>query len=137
MSASIPTVLYVDNNMKFRSVLGSVLRDWGFEVIATADPRQAIRQFRKLRFEVALIHYQLPVISGPELARKMKAIDPDVPVVMLSECAVLPDLELLWLDAHFGPDASLDDLPHILRTLSCPPALKQDKAAAARWAEST
>jgi CheY-like chemotaxis protein len=137
MIASIPTVLYVDDNTKSRRLLGSVLRDCGVEVITTADPAEAIENFRKLRFDVVLVDYQMPVISGPELAQRMKAIHPEVPIVMLSGCAVLPDLELLWVDAHFGSGTSLDDLLLTLRTLSCSRAVKYDEATAANWAEST
>lgn len=68
MIASIPTVFYVDDNTKSRRLLGSVLRDCGFEVITTAE---AIENFRKLRFDVVLVDYQMPVISGPELAQKL------------------------------------------------------------------
>jgi CheY-like chemotaxis protein len=70
MIESIPTVLYVDDNTKSRRLLGSVLRDCRFEVITTADPTEAIENLRKLRFDVVLIDYQMPVISGPELAQK-------------------------------------------------------------------
>jgi CheY-like chemotaxis protein len=137
MIASIPTVLYVDDNTKSRKLLGSVLRDCGFEVIAMADPAEAVENVRKLRFDVVLVDYQMPVISGPELAQKIKAIHPDVPIVMLSGCAVLPDLELLWVDAHFGSGTSLDALLLTLRMLSCSRAVKYDEAPAANWAGST
>ena len=48
--------------------------------------------------------------QGPELDQTMKALHPEVPIVMLSGCAVLSNLELLWVDAHFGWSTSLDDL---------------------------
>ena len=67
MIPSIPTVLYVDDNTKSRRLLGSVLRDCGFEVITTADPGEAIREFKKLRLDAALIDHRIPVIPGPEL----------------------------------------------------------------------
>jgi CheY-like chemotaxis protein len=137
MIATIPTVLYVDDNTKSRRLLGSLLRDCGFEVITTADPAEAIGKFRELRFDAALIDYQMPVISGPELAQKMKTIHPNVPVVMLSGCAALPDRELLWVDAHFGSGTSLDDLLLTLRTLTWSRAVKYDKTTAAHWAHST
>jgi CheY-like chemotaxis protein len=137
MIASIPTVLYVDDNTKSIRLLGSVLRDCGFEVFTTADPTEAIGKFRELRFDAVLIDYQMPVISGSELAQKMKAIHPWVPIVLLSGFAVLPDLELHWVDAHFGSGTYLDDLLVTLRSLSCPRAVKYAKATAVSWADST
>jgi CheY-like chemotaxis protein len=137
MIASIPTVLYVDDNTKSKRLLGSVLRDCRFEVITTADPTEAIENVRKLRCDVVLIDYQIPVMSGPELAQKMKAIHPEVPIVMLSGCAALPDRELLWVDAHFGSGTSLHDLLLALRTLTWSRAVKYDKTTVAHWAHST
>jgi hypothetical protein len=61
---------------------------------------------------------------GPELAQTMKALHPEVPIVMLSGCAVLSNLELLWVDAHFGSSTSLDDLLLTLLTPSCSRAVK-------------
>ncbi len=137
MITSIATVLYIDDNAKSSRLLGSVLRDCGFEVFTTADPAEAIGKFRELPFEAVLVDYQMPAISGPDLAQKMKAIHPCIPIVMLSGCAVLPDLELHWVDAHFGSGTYLDDLLVTLRTLSRPRAVKYPKATAASWADST
>ena len=96
MIGSVPTILYVDDNLKSRRLLGSVLGDCGFEVITTANPVDAIREFRKLPFDAALIDYRMPIMSGPDLAVEMKTLRPNVPVVMLSGCAILPDRELLY-----------------------------------------
>jgi CheY-like chemotaxis protein len=58
MIASIPTVLYVDDNTKSRRLLGSVLRDCGVEVITTADPAgcatQKCRSSRPSCFPIVL-----------------------------------------------------------------------------------
>jgi CheY-like chemotaxis protein len=134
---SIATILYVDDNPKSRRFLGSVLIDCGFEVITTGDPVEAIREFGKLCLDGALIDYRLPIISGPDLALKLKTLYPDVPVVVLSGVAVLPDRELLCLDAHFGSGTSLDDLLVTLRTLTCSQAARRIRATAASWAETT
>jgi len=73
----------LDDNLKCRRLLESILRDCGFEVTSSGDPAEAMREFSKLRFDAAVIDYRMPLVSGPEVARKIKAIRPDVPVVML------------------------------------------------------
>jgi CheY-like chemotaxis protein len=137
MIASVPTILYVDDNSKSRRLLGSVLTNCGFEVVATGDPAEAIREFSKLRFDGALIDYRMPIMSGPDLAFKLKTLHPDVPVVMLSGAAILTDRELLCVDAHFGAGTSLHDLLVTLRTLTCSRTAQRIGATAASWAEST
>lgn len=62
--ARIPTILYVDDNVKARRLLGSILIDCGFEVVATGDPVEPIREFNNVRFDGALIDYRMPISSG-------------------------------------------------------------------------
>jgi CheY-like chemotaxis protein len=131
MIVSEPAILYVDDNVKARRLLRSILIDCGFEVLSTGDPEEAIREFSKLRFDAALINYRMPMISGPDLALKLKTLRPDVAVVMISGAAVLPDRELLYVDAHFGSGTSLDDLLVTLRTLTGSAATQRSRTTAA------
>ncbi len=102
-----PTVLYVDDNPKSRRLLASVLQNCGFKVITAADSVEALSQFRDTSVDLALVDCQMPQLSGAELAGNMKGINPDVPVVMISGCAV-PAFELCFVDAHFGPGTAFD-----------------------------
>ena len=137
MIASAATILYVDDNVRSRRLLGSILIDCGFEVVATGDSADAIREFSKFRFDGALIDYRMPIMSGPDLALKLKTLHPDVPVVMLSGAAVLTDKELLCVDVHFGAGTSLHDLLSTLRTLTCSQPARPIRAAAVSWHEAT
>lgn len=137
MIASVATILYVDDNVKSRRLLGSILINCGFEVVAAGDPVEAIREFSRFRFDGALIDYRMPIMSGPDLALKFKTLHPDVPVVMLSGAAILTDRELLCVDTHFGAGTSLHDLLVTLRTLTSSRAAYRIRASAATWAEST
>ena len=135
--ANKPTVLYVDDNPKSRRLLATFFRDCGFEVITAEDPMEALRHFRMFCFDLALLDYHMSLLSGPELAQKMKSMHPNVPIVMISGCAVLPDTELLFVDAHFGSDTSLDDLLATMRTLAGSPAVERNQAVAGDWSDST
>lgn len=135
--ATIPTILYVDDNVKARRLLGSILIDCGFEVVTTGDPVEAIREFNNVRFDGALIDYRMPIMSGPDLAFELKILHPDVPIVMLYGAAVLTDRELLYVDAHFGAGTSLHDLLATLRMLTGSRPAQRLRAATASWAEST
>jgi CheY-like chemotaxis protein len=137
MTASIATILYVDDNVKARRLLGSILIDCGFEVVATGDPAEAIREFSNVRFDGALIDYRMPIMSGPDLAFELKTLHPDVPIVMLYGATVLTEKELLCVDAHFGAGTSLHDLLSTLRTLIRSRPEQRLRAATAGWAEST
>ena len=109
-------IFYVDDNPKWRRRLRSVIRSWGFEVVS-AGPVEALSRIRKGSFDLALLGYQMPHVTGAQLAEEIKSTKPDVPVVLISGFSALPPLELIFADAHVGRGATLDELLDTMRTL--------------------
>ena len=71
-------------------------------------------------FDLALLKYQLSQMSGPELAQELKELHTGLPIIMISGCAVLPPVELLFVNAHFGAGTSLDNLIATMKLLLLP-----------------
>jgi CheY-like chemotaxis protein len=116
--SSHPTLLYVDDNPRASRLLAGVLEDCGFRVIARNDPSEALMLCRRTYFDLALLDYEMPVMNGARLAREIKHLAPDIPVVLISGHKELPPAELEFVDAHFGFGTDLDDLLWSLRILS-------------------
>src|SRR5215471_5353407 len=95
-------VFYVDDNPRQSSMLTGLLEECGFRVIALNDPVVAVRICKQTSFDVALLDYEMPGLSGSQLAEEIKFLLPDVPVVLISGYTALPATELLFVDAHFG-----------------------------------
>ena len=114
------TILYVDDNPKSSRLLGSVLEECDFRVVAKNDPAEALALCRRTGFDLALVDYEMPTMSGARLARELKFLMPDLPVVLISGRVSLPPEELEFVDAHFGFGTSLDDLLWTLRFLTTP-----------------
>ncbi len=142
------TVLYVDDNPKSSRLLASVLEECGFRVIAKNDPLEALALCKRTYFDLALLDYEMPLMSGSRLAQEVKYLAPDVPVVLISGRTALPAAELVFVDAHFGFGTSLDDLLWTMRILAHPRVVTQehphhadqhhvDPSAMTRWADST
>lgn len=136
------TVLYVDDNPKSSRLLSGVLEECGFQVITMNDPMQALALCQKTYFDLALIDYEMPSMSGAELARELKFFVPDSPVVLLSGRQSLPKSELAFVDAHFGFGTSLDDLLWTMRILVQPKVValhdhRGDPRTITQWADST
>jgi CheY-like chemotaxis protein len=140
------TVLYVDDNPKSSRLLTSVLEECGFRVISKNDPIEAAALCRRTYFDLALLDYEMPLMSGSQLAQEIKYLVPDVPVVMISGRTVLPAAELAFVDAHFGFGTSLDDLLWTMRILVQPKLVVMgghrgnhpgDQRAMTQWADST
>jgi CheY-like chemotaxis protein len=136
------TVFYVDDNPKSSRLLTSVLEECGFRVITKNDPSEALALCRRTYFDVALLDYEMPKMSGAQLAQEIKYLVPDVPVVLISGRTTLPSEELAFVDAHFGFGTSLDDLLWTMRILTQPKMTAMHAHAAGpremtRWADST
>ena len=136
------TVFYVDDNPKSSRLLTSVLEECGFRVIAKNDPIEALALCKRTCFDLALLDYEMPLMSGSKLAREIKYLVPDVPVVLISARSALPSADLAFVDAHFGFGTSLDDLLWTMRFLARPKPMsvqdhRPDQRAMTQWADST
>jgi len=145
------TVFYVDDNPKSSRLLASVLEQCGFRVIANNDPFDALALCQRTNFDLALLDYEMPQMSGAKLAQEIKYLVPDAPVVLISARTSLPPADMAFVDAHFGFGTSLDDLLWTLRILTHPRVfakenhvysrlgqdLRQDQRETTRWADST
>ncbi len=112
------TVFYVDDNVKSSRLLTSVLESSGFRVIAAHDPVEALGLCKQTSFDLALLDYDMPEMTGSQLAQEIKFRVPDAPVVLISGYAALPPTELVFVDAHFGLGTCLDDLLWTLEMLA-------------------
>ncbi len=136
------TVFYVDDNTKSSRLLTSVLEECGFRGIAKNDPIEALALCQKTHFDLALLDYEMPLMSGSRLAQEIKVLLPDVPVVLISGRSTLPAAELAFVDAHFGFGTVLDDLLWTMRILVRPKVVtmedhRPDQCAMTQWADLT
>ena len=133
----LTTVFYVDDNARSRGLLSSVLTECGFEIITAGDPVEALSRCRKICFDLALLDYQMPSLTGSQLALEIKLLMPDVPIVLLSGYAVLPPTELVFVDAHFGHGTHLDDLVDTMHRLTNSKPPRISRTSATSWSDST
>jgi len=138
MNNGMTTVFYVDDNARSRRLLSSVLAECGFEMITATDPVEALCRCRETCFDLALLDYEMPSLTGSQLAREIKHLTPNVPIVLLSGYAALPDTELVFVDAHFGHGTHLDDLVDTMRRLTNSGApIRVIHRSTTAWSDST
>jgi CheY-like chemotaxis protein len=138
MNQGDATVFYVDDNPKAQRLLGSVLTASGFRVITASDPLEARARWKGFRFDLALLDYRMPFLSGSQLAKEIKSLAPNVPIVLISGDTALAASELLFVDAHFGRDTVLDDLLGTMWSLVRFNRMSaSDRQAARLWSNST
>jgi len=79
-------VLLVDDEPMLSSMLGEALSLSGYLVSTFTDPRAALAAFEAapVTFDVLVTDVTMPHLPGDELARRVLAVRPDLPVVLIS-----------------------------------------------------
>jgi two-component system response regulator RegA len=84
MSRIVPTVLVVEDDDVFRTLLMNAFRDRGYEAQGAADGASAIRAAQQESPEMAVVDLRLPDRSGLDVVRDLKAIDASTAIVVLT-----------------------------------------------------
>jgi PAS domain S-box-containing protein len=77
-------ILIVDDEEVVRQAASAMLRNTGYEVALAENGRQAVDLFRRRggRFALVLLDLTMPLMGGPQTIRELKAIRPEVPVII-------------------------------------------------------
>lgn len=64
----------------------SRLERMGYDPVGSTCSREALEMFRASprRFDLVITDYTMPCMTGLDLAKRMKKVRPDIPIIMLS-----------------------------------------------------
>jgi two-component system nitrogen regulation response regulator GlnG len=79
-----PTVLVVDDDHEARDALATILTAEGFQAVTLADGEAAIDRVASEPPAVVLLDRIMPGLDGIETLRRLKAIAPQVPVIIVT-----------------------------------------------------
>lgn len=80
----LPTILVVEDDNAFRSVLVAALESRGYDVVGVADRAGAVATARKDSPEMAVVDLRLGDESGLDVVKELKEIDQTTSVVVLT-----------------------------------------------------
>ncbi|MBF0352505.1 MAG: PAS domain S-box protein [SAR324 cluster bacterium] len=88
-------ILLVDDEITIIQSLKEGLSKKGYEVITVDSSVEAITLFEKspYSFDALITDFDMPVLNGLELSRKIKRIRQDIPILMMSGLADTMDME--------------------------------------------
>jgi signal transduction histidine kinase/CheY-like chemotaxis protein len=88
-------ILYVDDEEAIVYVATLILRRLGYRVTGTTDAFRALREFQSQPdgFAAVVTDLAMPGLSGHDLARQLREIRPDVPIVLTSGYVQAEDAE--------------------------------------------
>lgn len=105
------TVLVVDDESSFRSMLSTVLSDAGFEVLVAGSGREALEITLRRAIDLAVLDLVMPGIDGRELMHRLHEKIPGLPVIFLTAHGSIPSaVEAIKEGAS---DYLTKPLPHI------------------------
>jgi two-component system, NtrC family, response regulator AtoC len=77
-------ILLIDDDQGTTELLKEVLQNEGYVVDAAATGQEALAQARTVPFDAVLADLRLPDLDGIEVLRTLHALDPDLPVIVMT-----------------------------------------------------
>jgi len=81
------TILVVDDEIAVLSLTTLMLERYGYEVLAAASAKEALHLFEvwpDIEIDLLLVDIVMPEMNGVELASRIRAIRPDLPILYFS-----------------------------------------------------
>ena len=84
-------ILLVEDDPGLGFVIQDTLKDRGYTVHLCRDGKEGLMQFNKRDYHLCLLDVMMPKKDGFELARDIRKIDPDVPIIFLTAKSMVED----------------------------------------------
>lgn len=84
-----PIILVVDDEESVLSVITRFAEEAGFDVVACATGKEALKRLADHRADVAAVDLRLPDVGGIEVLRAIREADPDCQVILMSGDATI------------------------------------------------
>jgi len=81
-------ILVVDDNVSIIRTMSLVLARKGYDVATASDGNEALEKVRESAFDLIFMDVKMPLMDGVETYRRIKEIQPEASVVMMTAYAV-------------------------------------------------
>ncbi len=126
---SSPRVLVVDDDAETRHMLGEFLATHGFDARSAADGGAALRAITQEPPDVVLLDIAMPGLSGLEALPAIRAIAPDVKVIMVSGVATVEMAKLALARGAFDYVGKPIDFAYLTQAIATAVAMKRVEAS--------
>lgn len=88
-----PTFLLVEDEINHRDLFLYCLREFECSTVTAMDGREAIGYMKNAKFDMIFMNLKLPTISGVDVMRLAKSLQPSVPIVVITGYSNGPDVK--------------------------------------------
>ncbi|MEJ7679504.1 MAG: sigma-54 dependent transcriptional regulator [Segetibacter sp.] len=78
------TILIIDDERAIRKTLNEILGFEGYKIEEASDGEEGLKKFQTATYDVVLCDIKMPKLDGIEFLSKASAINPDIPIIMIS-----------------------------------------------------
>ncbi len=80
-----PRIVVIDDDPEVRDGVARLLSLSGGEVLTAPRADEALTLLPERRWDLAMVDLAMPEMSGPQLARELRAVDPHLELVLLAD----------------------------------------------------
>ncbi|MBL5767541.1 response regulator [Heyndrickxia sporothermodurans] len=106
-------ILIVDDQFGIRILLNEVLQKEGYKTFQAANGAQALEITKKYAPDLVLLDMKIPGMDGIEILKRMKVLDPDIRVIIMTaygELDMIQEAKDLGALTHFAKPFDIDDI---------------------------
>ena len=113
-------VLCIDDDEDVLECEKSFLESVGYTVLTATSGGQGLRLASMHSIDVVIVDYLMPGMNGHEVAKEIKRLKPESPIIMLSAAVDVPEQALKLVDAFIPKDRLASQLlPAIVQLYGC------------------
>lgn len=116
-TSSSARILLVDDNADGLSARKCVLEELGHRISTAIGGTEALEQFAPDKFDVVVTDYKMPSMNGKELIRRLRKLQPDLPVIMISGFSDTLGLDEKSTGADTVIQKSNNEVSHLVRAV--------------------
>ncbi len=102
MSRAKARILCIDDHWNGLIGRKMLLEKSGYEVLEASGGDEGLKLFRSHEVDAVVLDYQMPGMNGDVVAAKMKSINSQIPIMLLSAYGPLPKSKLRSVDTFLS-----------------------------------
>jgi signal transduction histidine kinase/ActR/RegA family two-component response regulator len=110
-------ILVIDDEDSVRDILSRMLKTKGHQVVVASNGEEGIEQFRSQPFDLVFTDLGMPKISGWEVGKTIKGINPKIPIAMITGWGMELDREKMsesGIDLIVSKPFNFDQVIHLV-----------------------
>lgn len=111
-------VLLVDDNRDGLLARKSILQEQGFVIATATNGEEALEVFTKGKFDLLVTDYKMPKMSGIELIKRVRPLQPAIAIILLSGFVDAYGLDEKSTGADVVINKGANEVPNLLRAVA-------------------